>query len=508
MSLPDPIEAAPDIPPRALLELPIDQIAPDMQQPRRHFDQEALQLLADDIRVRGILQPIAVLPTGENHYTICYGERRWRAAQLAGLQTIPCLIDRPIPEKIAEDGGISRAFDQIAENVHRQNLNAIELGTFFKRLRDLHDVPVGQIPELCAQNGLPISRSYVSNLIRLTELPQWAQDLIQAGTLTAGHGKILCMARDLPEVMQDLQDELTDPDLDPDDLPTVKELQASIYGACQRHYNIVHDWVLLEDAFDERRESLQTISLPSPWNSERVVTFARNVEAYHELLEQLHGKNEPQSGQQHDNGEDLDQDPVATEPGNPWPGFDEYRQLRTLKQHLREYLIERLMAILEPRQLLTLTFWLALDGPEFDDEDPDVGDCTKGYVDVGCEIMQGLKQRRPGQLIAKFSTEADLQILLQDHLPAILCEVETGTIIRLAQDLGIGIDDWYINREILETLSLEQFNQMIVAGDSLAQCPEAWPREQRLAWAEENAQVLPPPDVLLQLWDKEGEIAR
>lgn len=162
----------------ALTHIPISQIERGRYQPRKEFNQEALQELANSIQTTGLLQPIVVRPTADNNYEIIAGERRWRASQLAGLTEISCLVKYFSDEQAAEAAAI--------ENIIRVDLNAIEVANAYQRLIDdfgyIHD-------EIAVAMGK--SRVKVTNALRLLRLDKSIQALIIEGRLTEGHGKVL-----------------------------------------------------------------------------------------------------------------------------------------------------------------------------------------------------------------------------------------------------------------------------------------------------------------------------
>lgn len=161
-----------------LCQLGIEQLRRGRFQPRRDFDETALAELAESIRSSGLIQPIVVRLCGEQQYEIVAGERRWRAAQLAGLDSVPCLINNYTDEQAAAVTTI--------ENIQRKNLNPIEEAQSLQRLVDdfnyLHD-------EVAAVIGK--SRSQVTNTLRLLRLDERVQRWLIEGKLSEGHGKIL-----------------------------------------------------------------------------------------------------------------------------------------------------------------------------------------------------------------------------------------------------------------------------------------------------------------------------
>jgi ParB family transcriptional regulator, chromosome partitioning protein len=166
-----------------LRELPLELVKPNPRQPRRHFDEEALVALADSLRERGVLQPVLVRPLPGGTYELIAGERRWRAAQLAGFETVPALV-RP------HDDAASLELALI-ENMAREDLNPIEEARACALLVD----ELGLTRESVGKR-VGRSRVAVSNLLRLLDLPDEVLDLLEAGDLSEGHGRALLMAPD------------------------------------------------------------------------------------------------------------------------------------------------------------------------------------------------------------------------------------------------------------------------------------------------------------------------
>jgi ParB family transcriptional regulator, chromosome partitioning protein len=162
-----------------LREIPLDEIHPNAEQPRKRFDQGSLGTLADSIRERGVLQPIIVQPRSAGSYQLIAGERRWRASQIARRQTIPALVDGAV------DGAVSLELALI-ENVAREDLTVIEEArTIASLLDDLH------VTTALLARRLGRSRSDLAHTVRLLELPDAAIKLISDGALSKGHGKAL-----------------------------------------------------------------------------------------------------------------------------------------------------------------------------------------------------------------------------------------------------------------------------------------------------------------------------
>ncbi len=161
-----------------LKELPLSQLMAGKHQPRRHFDEAALAELTESIKAQGVVQPIVVRPAGIDRYEIVAGERRWRAAQAAGLRTIPVVI-RELDERAA-------MAIALVENIQRADLNALEEAEALKRLID----ECGLTHEACA-TAVGKSRAAVSNLLRLIDLETEPQALLRSGQLSFGHAKVL-----------------------------------------------------------------------------------------------------------------------------------------------------------------------------------------------------------------------------------------------------------------------------------------------------------------------------
>ena len=177
-----PAPMAPSVPAEpardALKNLPVDLIQRGKYQPRTHMDPQSLQELADSIRAQGVMQPIVVRPLAAGGYEIIAGERRWRAAQLAGLQDIPAVI-RDVPDQAA----IAMA---LIENIQREDLNALEEAVALQRLVDEFDMTHQQAAEAVGR-----SRTAVSNLLRLLELDDAVKQHVEHGALEMGHARAL-----------------------------------------------------------------------------------------------------------------------------------------------------------------------------------------------------------------------------------------------------------------------------------------------------------------------------
>src|SRR5207248_11213275 len=161
-----------------MLEVDIDLIEPNNFQPRMNFNEERLEELAQSIRSNGIIQPLLIRRIDGGRYQIVAGERRWRAAQRAGLSKVPCIIKEIPDEKMLELA--------LVENIQRQELNAIEEAHAYKRLIEA----LGLTQEMVAQR-VGRDRTFITNYLRLLRLPEDIQQLVEAEKLSMGHARAL-----------------------------------------------------------------------------------------------------------------------------------------------------------------------------------------------------------------------------------------------------------------------------------------------------------------------------
>jgi ParB family chromosome partitioning protein len=168
-----------------LRRIPIERLEPNPDQPRRNFDNAALEDLAASIREKGVVQPLVVRPHPDRaeHFQIVAGERRWRAAQIAQQHDLPAVVRQFDDREVIEVA--------IIENVQRQNLDPIEEAAGYRQLLDRF----GHTQERVAE-ALGKSRSHIANLLRLLTLPEEVQSMITDGRLTAGHARAVITAAD------------------------------------------------------------------------------------------------------------------------------------------------------------------------------------------------------------------------------------------------------------------------------------------------------------------------
>lgn len=160
-----------------IIEMKINEIEPDINQPRKVFDDEKLEELSASIKEHGVLQPIIVTKK-DNYYQIIAGERRWRASKKAGLKTIPAIV-RDYDEKKTREVSL-------IENIQRQDLNALDAAKAIKELMEEHNLTQEQLAKTLGK-----SRSSIANSLRILNLDERVQDLVQEGKLSEGHARTL-----------------------------------------------------------------------------------------------------------------------------------------------------------------------------------------------------------------------------------------------------------------------------------------------------------------------------
>ena len=167
-------------------ELDVNKIYPNPNQPRKHFDEEALQELASSIKLHGVIQPLVVNKTDDGNYMIIAGERRWRASKLAGITKVPVVIKNYTEKQVKE---IS-----IIENLQREDLNPIEAARAIKQLMDEYNLTQETVSDRIGK-----SRSNVANTLRLLQLYPDVINMIEQGKLSSGHARCLVVVDDVTQ---------------------------------------------------------------------------------------------------------------------------------------------------------------------------------------------------------------------------------------------------------------------------------------------------------------------
>ena len=165
------------------VKVKLTDIEPNRDQPRKHFDEEALAELSESILKHGVLQPLLVRPMLDGSYQLVAGERRWRASRMAGLTEVPVVIKELTDAQVAELA--------LVENVQREDLNPLEEANGYKELSEKYGYTQEEISEIVGR-----SRSAVANALRLLALPEEIQDMVMKGELSAGHAKAILTASD------------------------------------------------------------------------------------------------------------------------------------------------------------------------------------------------------------------------------------------------------------------------------------------------------------------------
>ena len=163
--------------------VPIEFLVPNRDQPRKNFSETSLDELSQSIKQKGILLPILVRPLNDKEFQIIAGERRWRAAQKAGLNEVPVIIKNFNESEVLEIG--------LIENMQRENLSAIEEALGFEKLQKEYNYTQENLSKILSK-----SRAYVANALRLLSLPHKVQQLVQSGDLSSGHARALIVLAD------------------------------------------------------------------------------------------------------------------------------------------------------------------------------------------------------------------------------------------------------------------------------------------------------------------------
>lgn len=175
------------------VKLKLFDIEPNKNQPRKHFDEEALAELSASIAEHGILQPIVVRPIAETGYQIVAGERRWRAARLAGLTEVPVIIKELSDKQVMELA--------LIENLQREDLNPIEEAEGYKALLETHELTQETVAKRVGK-----SRSAIANSMRLLNLPESVREMTRDGRISAGHARTLLSFEDVETANQVAQE--------------------------------------------------------------------------------------------------------------------------------------------------------------------------------------------------------------------------------------------------------------------------------------------------------------
>jgi ParB family transcriptional regulator, chromosome partitioning protein len=253
----------------ALLTLPVGKIRPGRYQPRTKMDQQALAELAASIRSQGLMQPLLVRPVDRDRYELVAGERRWRAAQMAGLEEVPALV-REVPDEAA-------LAMSLIENIQRENLNPMEEAAGIQRLVDEFRMTHEQ-----AADAVGRSRSATTNLLRLLKLAKPVQEMLMEGALEMGHARALLAldgARQIEAGRRVAAKRLSVRE-------TEALVQSMLRGPTQRSARADRDIARLEEEVSERLGTTVEIRAGKK-GSGRVVVHYSSLDQLDQLLKKL-----------------------------------------------------------------------------------------------------------------------------------------------------------------------------------------------------------------------------
>jgi len=256
----------------SLRNLAIDVMQPGKYQPRTHMDQDALKDLADSIKAQGVMQPVLVRPVGAGRYEIIAGERRWRAARIAGLATVPALV-----RAISDQQALAAA---LIENIQREDLNPLEAAVGIQRLIQEFDMT-----HATAAIALGRSRTAVTNLLRLLELAPPVRELLANGKLDMGHARALLT---LPAIRQvELAREVVDKGL------SVRDVERRAGGVMKKSApgratpKVDRDVARLEDEWSSRLGTTVQIKVGPKKKSGKLIIAYRDIDQLQAFLERL-----------------------------------------------------------------------------------------------------------------------------------------------------------------------------------------------------------------------------
>ncbi len=170
------------------LHISIDKIIPNRYQPRKTFDEESLRELADSIKANGVIQPVIVSELGDGNYELIAGERRWRAAKIAGLTEIPVII--------RECSEAERLEIALIENIQRENLNPIEEALAYKEILERLSITQDELAQKIGKN-----RTSITNTLRLLKLPEYVREKIVSGEISEGHARVILSLEDIDKMI-------------------------------------------------------------------------------------------------------------------------------------------------------------------------------------------------------------------------------------------------------------------------------------------------------------------
>ncbi|MEL0313532.1 MAG: ParB/RepB/Spo0J family partition protein [Halieaceae bacterium] len=247
-----------------LRQIPLEKLRRGKYQPRRDFEQVALQELAESIKSQGVMQPIVVRTQSGGNWEIIAGERRWRASQLAGLDTIPALV-----REVGDDAAIAMA---LIENIQRKDLNPVEEAVALKRLQQEFQLSQQQVADRVGK-----SRSSIANAMRLLTLEPDVLTMVEQGLIDTGHGKVLLALegrQQLKAARQVSQSSLSVRQTE----RLVKSLLQPDGGSGMTDDRVDPDVQRLERELSEKLGARVTLKTQGPGGGKLVITFSTNEE--------------------------------------------------------------------------------------------------------------------------------------------------------------------------------------------------------------------------------------
>lgn len=457
--------------------LPLSQVITDPHQPRKNFEKDTLQALADDIKARGVLQPITVRPTENGKMMIVYGERRYKASRLAKIKSIPTIT------VTGERDPVDRLIDQVAENMQRDDLKPMELAAFFESLYTDHNIKLKDIPEILEQRGLKkMERSYITNMRRLLKLPDWAKEMVDTGVLTASHGKHILAAEGHDEVLDGIRTDIESDIQYQEKPPSVNELANCVemcFGQAYRDItNAWQDWRKDGTKFDIKScaECKNCKTFKGQYNNDRIYCFdeacwQQKQDAAFEAEKQKQEKAAAKASREAAaRGEDtpLSKAQIANRDGRierTKVYLDEW-----LRGQLRTYLVDD-----APTQYQIL-LWVAAGAPNNRSgynmnggiKMPDSVGWSTDLHEYGIDIM----------LKNKIGTEE----MRAEIIECTLVSLDRENLGRLAHHCDITLDEYNIEREYLEIKTKDE----LITGTPEKVCDafDDWPKETKKSRGE------------------------
>jgi ParB/RepB/Spo0J family partition protein len=497
-----------------VVNIPLAQIEPDPEQPRRHFDDEALDALALDIKARGVQEPIkirkAVIPG--DPYIIKTGERRYQASKRAGRRQIPCIL--AAPEALDGKGrSIERLFDQIKENELREPLSALDWAYSFRRMRERYGMKVNEIAEACAARGLKFSRPHVSNIMRLAELPDWAQTALRDRRLTAGHGKVLFAALDSPKVAEEIQAIIDDTERP--EPPSVRELQHAILEAYHTHHRQPWQVSYNTDYADllQQPKDIGVIELANPnsGKSERFIVDQERFDAAvaartEELEHKADGRPDDDEEPERDSSENaLEADERAPFLNPRWDKagkLNQYARRNGIFASARAWLVSEVGARLDETDRIRLGAWMAYLLASRDDD----GGATHLHEESMWSYETSIADDPPPGLPLSWQDWRRVegqQVLAQLEAAGarLIRAAEIDLLLEIADGPRPDINDYRCNADWFESLDREELD---LALDRLSDVvpPASIPDdfEARVALLAEHAELFGVPDAIVDAW--------